>query len=896
MEAGTPFDLDDQVRLWRRRYAANPNFWPAELDELEANLRDRFDEFILAGYPKDEAFEKAVAAVGTPTDLEREFRDGRLPNSVRGRTARLSNQLFPPLVLNYIRSATRSMKRSGLHTFISAAGLAVALACCIWIVIFVTEELGFDAFHGQSDNIVRLTIGTSANTPEYWGPAVTDNVPGIRESVRINNQVFAQTIFRVDETVFPERNGIFADASMFDVFSWRLEKGDPETALERPYTMVISREMIKRYGLPENPIGSVIDISGVSNTPRRSEYEITGVLAAPDGPSHISFDYVLSFETILFLEDNGEWGTPFNWTNRVLKTYLLLEPNVDRENLAAQISATLRSFIPDERYSLDNVELQALTSIHLESDKRSEFPGGGSLKYVYLLGGLALLVLVLAMVNYVNLATSRSMQRSKEVGMRKAIGATRGQIRWQYLTESVIIVFLSLLVALVVAWLMQDFVRSVTMKPLSLGTILRPGIFASILLVVVLTGLAAGFYPAVVLSRFESVEALRPGASSTSRMSLFRRGMVVVQFAVSIGLIATTLIMNGQMRYVEQRPLGYDTANVFVVDFGHSTRIVDNIDTIVSRLRSDPRVASASASHSLPTGFLNGFSYYPEGSGPDEYVQLGNLALDPYLMDVLRIEPLVGRTFIPDAASDSLAFVVNETAARELGWAPDASILGKRVDWPLGELGFSAPIVGVVRDFHYNSLHRQIEPIIFNLSRFGSSYLLVRPTPESTQAVLADLESTWTAIEPDYPFNYAWMADRVGAQYMEERRLMRLFTYTAGLALVIACLGLFGLASFEIRRRFKEIAIRKILGAGAFSIARAFTTEFAVFLIIGMSIATPVAYLVMRHWLESFAYRMSIGPWPFLLALMITLAVALASVSVQTARAAFANPTESIRT
>ncbi len=891
MEAGTEFNLEAALKLWRLSYTTGHVFWPGELDELEAGLMDRYEQFLAEGNSPLQAFEFAARMVGTPDELESTYMSNRYADSVRGLTTRVARIVFPPLVLNYVRTAARSMRRSGMLTVISVSGLAVALACCIWVMIFLGDELGYDSIHDQAADIVRLTIGNSANTSELWAPVVTEQIPGIVESVRIKNGVFEQTMFKYGETVLSERNGIFADASIFDVFSWDLSSGNPGSALDRPFSMVVSARFIERYNLPADPIGSIIEVSGISNTPARRPYEITGVLKRAKGPSHISFDYVLSMETILYLEDQGEWGTPFSWTNRVLKTYLLLVPGINRDRVARDITSTLRKYIPDERYSLDNVELQELKRIHLESDKRSEFPGGGNLMYVYLLGALAMTVLLLAMVNFVNLATSRSLQRSQEVGMRKAIGASSAQIRWQYMTEAILVSSVSLLCAFVLAWWMQDFVREMTLKNLSLGAALHPEFAIIIVMATLVTGAASGFYPALVLSRYESVEALRPGRSSGTRMSLLRKGLVVFQFVVSIGLLVTTLVMTSQMKYVSNRSLGYDPENVFVVEFGHSTRFSASLDAVVSQLRGDSRIEFVSASHSLPTSFLNGFSYYPEGNGPDEYVGMGNLALDAYLMDLLNVEVIAGRTFIPGLASDSLAFVLNESAARAMGWEPDASVLGRTIDWPRGELGFTAPVIGIVKDFNYNSLRQEIEPIVFNLSRFGSSNLLVRVRPENAGSVIANLESIWKSIEPDYPFTYSWMSDRLAAQYDGERRLTRLFKFTAALALIIACLGLFSLASFSIRLRIKEIGIRKTMGASTRTIVLSFASEFVVLMAVSLVLAIPLALLAMQRWLDSFAYRVDIGILPFVQAAFIAFIIAMVSVVSQAIRAARLNPT-----
>ncbi len=895
MESGTTFDLERAITSWRKGYTSGSDVWPGELDELESHLRDRFEHLVDGGWPKGTAFMKAVDSIGTPTELAPAFRDNRYADTALGQSARLTARWFSPLFVNYFRTAARSLKRAGIYAVISSFGLAVALACCIWILIFAGNELGYDVYHEKADDIVRLTVGNTANTPELWAPAIEAGVPGVAEFVRIKNGAFEQVVFSSNDIVLPEKSGVFADASLFDVFSWSLELGDPQLALQKPFTMIISRDMIEKYGLPDNPIGSTIDIAGVSNTPSRRAYEITGVLAGNAGPSHIEFDYVLSMETILYLEEIGTWGTPFNWTNRVLKTYLLLEPAADLQIVRSEIERTLLSNIPDERYSLATMELQPLKSIHLESDKRSEFPGGGNLRYLYLLGGLALVVLILAMVNFVNLATARSVQRFKEVGMRKAIGASSSQIRTQYILESVVIAFVSLVGALLIAYWMRGFVQEMTLKDLSLMSLLQPLFAGSVILVTLLTGLAAGFYPAIVLSRYDTVDALKPGQSSGGHLSLLRKGMVAFQFCVSIGLVATTLLMDAQLRFVEERPLGYDSENVLVVQFGHSTAMGDNIETVVNGLRQDSRVQSVSASHSLPSNFLNTFPYFAEGSGPDEDVGLGNLALDAHLMSLLEFEIVAGRTFRPDSPADSMAFVINESAALALGWEPDESVIGKTLRWPLGSLGFSAPVIGLVKDFHYGSLHDQIQPISFNLSRFGSSYLLVKVRPESASVVIETLRNAWQTYEADFPFNYEWLDDRIENQYVDEVRMAELFSGTAILALIIACLGLFSMASYTTKNRTREIGIRKTLGAGTHKIVLSFAWEFGALLLAALIAAIPLTIVSTNSWLNSFAYRIDVGAVPFVLAAAVVALVAVVSVATQTYRAATANPTISLR-
>ncbi|MDA1028450.1 MAG: ABC transporter permease [Bacteroidetes bacterium] len=895
MATKNAFSIELAIADWRKKYSKQADIWPVELDELESHIRELFESYVESGLSETVAFERATESLGSPQELAIMYRDNRFSDTVLGQTARFSDRFFPALFQNYFRSAVRSMRRSGIYTFIATFGLAIALACCAWILVYAGHELNYDRFHVQSDNIVRLVKGTSVNTPERWLAPIEGSVAGVQDGVRIMNGAFDQTVFKYGEMVSIESRGIFADNSIFDVFSWKLALGSPETALARPYTIVLTRELITKLGLPANPIGTQLDIAGISNSAERRTYEITGVLESSPGLSHITFDYILSLETVIVLDNLGEWGTPFSWTNRTLKTYLLLEPGSDRMAVRDQIGTVLRSFIPDTRYALDDLELQELGSIHLESTKRGDFQGGGSLRYVYLLSGLAGIVLILAIVNFVNLAVARAFFRSKEIGMRKAIGASKGQIRTQYLIEAGALTLASLMGGLVLAYLIKDFVFQITQTNLTLLSLLKPNYAFGMVGIALLTSLASGFYPALILSRYEPVDALKPGSSSRFKMSWIRKGLIVFQLAASFGLVATTLIMQAQMSFVANRPLGYATENVLVVQFGHSTRISDNIQSILQRLRNDTRVVDASASHSLPSSFLNGFSYLPEGAGPDETVSLGNLALDSHLMNVLEIEVLVGRTFRPDDPADSLAFVLNESGARALGWEPDNSILGRNIVWEMGDRGFTAPVIGVVKDFHYGSLHNAISPIVFNLSRFGSSNLIVKVLPEHSAAVLEQLESDWKQYESDFPFAFSWMDDRLENQYSNEHRLGNIFTYSAILALLLAGFGLFSVTSFTTKSRTKEIGIRKTLGAHTHNIFLSFTFEFGLLILLGLILAVPLTILSIQEWLNSFAYRIDLGLGPFVWSTVIVLSVALLSIAYQTYRAASANPTISLR-
>jgi len=889
------FDLERAIASWRRNMRSSRHLAPEELLELESHLRDRIDVLLGQGRAALDAFERARAELGSAPELEPAFRNEHFPDTPSGQTRRLAISLFPPLVISYVQAAARSLKRSATHSAVSILGMGVAMACCIWILVYVRDELGYDAHHEHAERIVRILRANNANTPARWGPALPEASVEIEQAVRVISGQTERALFHVGAEATAEPGGIMVDDGFLDLFAWELALGNPETVLDAPGSIVLSRKLADKYFPDANPVGERIAIAGVTNAADRAEYTVTGVLRNDPRPSHMVFDYLISMETVEAMDRQGTWGTPLSWTNAFVKTYLLLAPGTDRTALAKDLEPYLRRFIPNPQYDLSRIRFESVPSIHLHSEVSGDFAGRGNIHYIWLLTGLAAFVLVIAVVNFVNLATARSIQRSREVGMRKTLGATKRQIVRQYLVESALTVGLAVLAGFFLARWMQPTAQMLTGKDLGLLDRFDGTFLGGVAIIWLATSLAAGTYPAALLSRFEPVTVLRRAVSGGGSRSGIRRVLVVFQFVSAVTLIAVTFIMNKQMDFVDERDLGFDPSHVFVVPIGHSVPVRSASAILVDRLRASTAVEEAAGAHSIPSSFLNSFAYVPEGQTQDERVQLGNLALDFRLLETLDVEILAGRSFDQNLAGDSTTFVLNEAAVRELGWQTPAEAVGRHLDWQMAGLGFSGEVIGVVRDFNFGSLHDEIPPIAFNVSRFGANHLVFRVREGRAAEALDIVREDWNRLEPDHPFVAESLDAMIAAQYADERRLTQLFTWTALLALVISTLGLFALTAYTTERRTREIGIRKALGASTEGLVYAFTRTFLLDVGIAVVIASPLAWIYMDRWLASFAFRTGIGLSPFLLAGLLAAGIAALAVVAQSFRAASAPPVAALR-
>jgi putative ABC transport system permease protein len=796
------------------------------------------------------------------------------------------------MLRNYLAIAVRTLRKQTLYAGINVLGLSVGMAACLLIGGYVQHELRYDRFHAESDRVARLVRERSAMSAAPIGPALQRDLPTVETSVRL----------LMDEDVIAHTGGpdrlesdlLFADTTFFDVFSFDLVRGRPETALQRPDGIVMTESAARRYFGTTDVVGETLIIEAEETMP----FTVTAVMADVPATSHFQFDLVGSF---LFVEQFA--GRMENWQTNWLHTYLLLKENAQPD----QVEAALPAFF--ERHTGEawaNWGVQPLLDVRLHSAHLSyDVAPQGNILYIYIFGSAALLILLIAGVNFVNLATARSVRRAREVGVRKALGAHPRQLIGQFLGESVLLALCAVGLAVGLAWLAYPVFVDVTgITPhISWSDGARAG--GLLLLGGLGIGLVAGLYPAVVLTRFQARETLR-GRVDVGRGGALRKGLIVTQFVISIGLITGTLVIREQLAFVQDAALGFEDEQVVVLPVGDEAQLDVRGSALTQALAQHPNVERVSLAGSVPGRPVSDFLYRPEGMAEDRDQKPGwdTFFVDMHFVETLGMTVAQGRSFDPNRASDSTAFVLNQSA---VDWAVTnvgpawQNPIGKRLDFYLpGAEGWAVdktgPVIGVVEDFHYLSMRTAIQPVVLQVFPGTFDQVLVRIGPDDMAGTLAHLEAQWAAFGVERPFTYTFLDERFDQLYRSEQQVATLFTYFAGLAIFIACLGLFGLAAYMVEQRTKEVGVRKVLGASMASIVALVSADFLKLVGIAFAIAAPLAYWGMHEWLADFAYRVEPGPWVFIGAGGLALLVALLTVSVQAMRAARTDPAHVLRT
>jgi len=811
------------------------------------------------------------------------------------------------MLQNYIKIAVRNLWRYKGYSFINILGLAVGMACCILILLFVLDELSYDKFHDNADRIYRVTRewfnsdGTSslhlARVAPPIGTLLQQDFPDAIESmVRIRSDY--NTLLKVGDRTFIEDRFRWAENSFFDIFSFKLLHGDPNTALAEPNSVILTKSTADRYfGSAEAAMGKVV------NYENERDLLVTGVVEDAPHNSHFKFDFLGSFQTLYDM-----FGAEFmarNWGRNNYATYLLLAKNVPGSALQAQFPGFLDKHLtrliieesghePTKAPSQTNqLHLQKLTDIHLKSHLNSEWEPNGDIKNVYLFTVIALFILLIACINFMNLSTARSSNRAREIGMRKVLGAQRQQLIIQFLGESVFVALVAFVIALGIVELAFPAFNNFSGKELNMNLTENFSLLLGLAGLLLFVGLLAGSYPALYLSGFRPIKVLKNISKSGLGRSGFRTILVVLQFSISIGLIICVGVVYSQLQFWHTKNLGYDKEHIVLLRSDQS--IMEKIESVKARMLQNPNIISVATSHLVPTNNLvnswGGETLEDDQAEPIQF-RLAVQEVDYDFIDTYKMNIIAGRNFSRQyATDDSTAFILNESAVRKLGWGSPDNAIGK----PLRYGGRDGHVIGVLKDFHFESLHNEIVPIIFLITQNSNYTVSVRIRPENTKATLEFLENLWTDLRPEYPFEYRFLNEQYDNLYKSEERLMEIFGVFSMLAIFVACLGLLGLASFTAEQKTKEIGIRKVLGASVGRIVVLLTKEYTRWVLIANLIAWPVAWWVMNLWLENFAYRIHIGLQIFILSAVIALLIALFTVSWQALRAALANPVESLR-
>ncbi|GAB3264219.1 ABC transporter permease [Larkinella harenae] len=799
------------------------------------------------------------------------------------------------MLRNYLKIAFRNLLKHKTFGFINIVGVAIGLACFLLIALYVRDEVSFDRFHTHSDRtyrVMRTFLNANDGTVELklgtvappFGPLIKQDFPEAEQVVRTLNY---STLVRHGEHVYNEKHVLFAEENLFKVLDFRVVVGNPDQALVNPFSILLSQPMAEKYFGKESPMGKSIRLNN------QFDFMVTGVFEPLPAQSHIHPDFLASFKTLSDDRVYGAEGLRTNWANNSFLTYVLLAKGANPDKLVKAFPAFQNRRIEPKASTYSVLNLQKLTDVHLRSDTDDTLDAEGDIRYVYLFSAIGLFILLIACINYMNLATARSALRAKEVGMRKVVGAFRGQLVGQFLSESLLLVVFSLGLALVLVVACLPYLNDFTQKQLTVSQLANP-IFLSIVVgVTLLTGLVSGSYPAFFLTSFQPVSVLKGKIASAMRTGKLRSVLVVTQFAIAVALIISTVVVYNQMDYIRNYKLGYQKDQIVLLrTIGDSTA---DYEAIKQELKRNSAVLAVGQSSRVPSGRLldSWDAYVAKGdSMAPSKVILKSLAVDHDFITTYGMKMAAGRNFSRSyATDDTAAFVVNETAARMLGWKNPDQAIGKA----FGYGPRRGHIIGVTKDFHFESLKQSIPPIVIFLEPEYNWLSVHIAGGAGLQKGLAHIESVWKRRFPEHPFTYEFLDQRFGRLYTTEQTQQTLFGIFAGVAILISCLGLFGLSMFMAEQRTKEIGVRKVLGATTPGLVALLSKDLLRLVVIALVVASPVSWWGMTQWLEGFVYRTNISPWVFIGTAVIALLIAFLTVSFQSIKAALMNPVKSLR-
>lgn len=810
------------------------------------------------------------------------------------------------MIINYLKVALRAISRNKLTASINILGLALAMTCCLLIYLFIRDELSYDRYNEKADRIYRVTRDFLSHDGSVslhlghvappFGPLLKNDFPEIKEVARtLQNNI----LFTIEENgevkeSFDEANTYVAEPSIFKIFTIPVLQGNPDECLERPFTIMLSDKMAQKYFGTENIQGKHLKADNAF------DLEITGVFKSFPSQSHWHPDFLISFSTLN--DDNiyGRKGLETNWGNNAFATYILAGDDFDPERVQAQfpdfIDRHMGTEAAQKNYPMPStwthLFLQPLTSIHLHSHLDSEVEANGNINHVYIMGVIGVFIILIACFNFINLSTAQATKRSKEVGLRKVVGAFRNQLVFQYLSESVLMAIFSLALALLFSSFALDWLNVFTHKSLHLNLLDNANTAFIIIASTVAVGLLAGVYPSFIISGFKPALILKGQQGSAKGKSGIRKILVTAQFSISIVLIIATIIIFQQLRFLDQRDLGYKKDQVITLRF-FGDELGQGYDAFRNELLRNVAVKNITRSSIIPTGRLldsQGSMVQKGDTMAATAIVIKDVRVDHQFFDTYGIPFVSGRNFSDDVISDdSLGFILNESAVNMIGWTKEEAI-GKV--FQNGRV--KGQVIGVVKDFHFESLHEPIVPIVFHGQPLYRR-LSVRVSATDMQAGLAHVEKIWKEFLPNRPFEYTFLSERYKQLYENEQKQSELFLIFSGLAIFIASLGLFGLATFNTLQRMREVGIRKVLGASVPNILKILSQEIIILILLANFIAWPVAWYFMHDWLNGFAYHITMGVGVYILAAVTATMIALVTISIQTIRAALTNPATTLR-
>lgn len=873
----TPFNLDEAVSRWVRELGRRAVLEDGAITELESHLRDEVEDLIEEGKSPEEAFYEATASVESAEKIGKEYYktiSRGFPATPPGNESGFSIALF----LNSLKVSLRKMRRQKWYSLISVTGLAVGMACSILIFLWVKHELSYDRFHKNAKDIYRVIMEDSLSDsisvhpwlPFPLGPALQDEFPEISAFSRYRPD---NMVVRFKDKSFTELNFLTVDSAFFKMFSFPFLKGNPSEALADSNSIVIRDTMAKKYFGGEDPIGKVLNLSG------RADLSVSGVVHIPE-TSDFQFDFFFTFQSYpLFHVDLAPLEA--NWSGKNYQIYLLLHKGVSSTALEEKISGFLKSRTPGQNEVL---HLQKLSRMHLYKPDGSS----GAVRYVRLFSLIAVFILLIACINFMNLATARFEKRAKEVALRKMLGGTRKQLIRQFFSESFFHVAAASAAALLLVELILPVFNHITSCSLKLDLFKLELVFG-LAAIILLVGFISGLYPALFLSSFSSWRAGKTIRHSKGHGSPFRKILVVFQFALSTVLIIGTFVVQSQFSFLMKRDLGMSKDSLVYHLMQKKTR--DSVSVVREELLKHPDILGVTSCSSLPFNIESWIGYLDwHGRSSGHRVFPAFLSVDHAFADTLGLTIVEGRNFSRFRSKDTENFIINETARKQIG-------IKNPIGLELNFWGHRGQVIGIVNDFTNRQMTSATAPMILSDGNWGAgrNYLLLRLRPVNPEPAIKHFRRVWEKANPGFPSEYGFLDDVFDSMYTNEKRLSQLLVSFAALAVFISCLGLIGLSSYKAEEKTKEIGIRKTLGASSWKIFSLFSLDFMKLVFIANIVAWPIAYWVMSRWLQGYAFRTSISIWMFILAGGLGICIALLSVGYQILRAAAANPVESLR-
>lgn len=807
------------------------------------------------------------------------------------------------MLKNYFIIAWRHLKSKKFYSLINILGLAVGIFCCILIFLYVQDELSYDQFNKKSDQIYRIASNIKFGGHDFHlatGPApmafsLKKEYPEVKQAVRFRERGSYMVKYR--NQVYKEDNVVYADSTLFDVFTFHFVQGNPRTALTSPNSVVITREAAEKYFGTTQAVGKTLRFDN------QFDMEVTGVVEKLPRNSHFHFSMYVSMSS---LEDSRKE----NWLSNNYNTYVVLakgaDPSVFEHKLNSQV---LNNYVMPQAYNLLKVDkeqmeaseneveyyLQPLTDIHLYSHLSYELGVNGSIQYVYLFSAIAIFVLLIACINFMNLSTARSAGRAQEVGVRKVLGSGRGQLMGQFLFESILLSIIAFLIAIAGAQIAIPYFDQLSGKNFDISMFANPELLVFLVSAALVIGLLAGIYPAFFLSSFQPVKVLKGKIARGAKSGTLRSVLVVIQFAISIILIIGTVVIYQQMQYIQQKNLGYKKDQVMVLENAYV--LGDNLQVFKENMKRNPDVANATITSFLPVPSSRSDNPFYTGAEMtnDNSVSMQNWGVDYDYIPTMKMDIVKGRNFSRDMSTDSSAVIINQKAAKLFGFE---NPIGKEIRTLNGINpgdGYTAyHIIGVVKNFHYESLRQNIGALCLRL-KSSRGLIAVRFNAANASGIIKEAKAEWKKLAPNEPFNYTFMSSRFNSVYRAEHRVGEIVAIFTVLAIFVACLGLFAMAAYTAEQRTKEIGVRKVLGASILDIIKLLSTDYVKLVLLGFTVALPLAWYAMHKWLQEFAYRTDLNIWIFVGAGLMTLLVALLTVSWQSIRAALINPVNSLR-